>query len=157
MYIFLIHINRNFNKKIGEKIYSLPDINPSINQIFIDNLNDNNNIKFNELLTQNVSDIIKNHKDELNLEDEFNKILFNFLDSELRDINFFEDNNEYINKIVNYIIENPTLKEKLMKMTNKLIDDEKEAKIECKDIIKKMYEKNNINKFTIDISSSIID
>ena len=157
MYIFLIHINRNFNKKIDEKIYSLPDINPSINQIFIDNLNDNNNIKFNELLTKSVSDIIKDHKDELKLENEFNKILFNFLDGELRDLNFFEDNNDYINEIVNYINENQTLKEKLMKMTNKLIDEEKKAKIECKDIIKKMYENDNINKFTIDISSSIID
>ena len=28
IYIFIIHINRNFNGKKGEKIYALPDINP---------------------------------------------------------------------------------------------------------------------------------
>lgn len=39
-YIIIIHINRNFNKEINEKIFSIPDINPDINQIFIDNLND---------------------------------------------------------------------------------------------------------------------
>ena len=45
-YIFIIHINRifkdNINRIYYREIYSLPDINPSINQLFIDNLNGNN-------------------------------------------------------------------------------------------------------------------
>ena len=44
-YILIIHINRKFyiknkeknRKDKKERIYSLPDINPKINQIFIDN------------------------------------------------------------------------------------------------------------------------
>ena len=37
-YIFIIHIKRNFDK-IKDRIYSIPVINPDINQLFIDNLN----------------------------------------------------------------------------------------------------------------------
>ena len=40
-YIIIIHINKNCYNKT-ERIYSLPDINPYINQIFIDDLNGQN-------------------------------------------------------------------------------------------------------------------
>ena len=52
-YIFIIHINRNFNKDHNERRI-LSDINPDIYQIFIDNLNGNNKIKLNDLLNKRI-------------------------------------------------------------------------------------------------------
>ena len=52
-YIFIIHIQRSFNLKNNNNnnkmIYSIPDIDPEIEQLFIDNLN-GPNIKFKDLL-----------------------------------------------------------------------------------------------------------
>ena len=78
-YIIIIHINRNFNKEINEKIFSIPDINPDINQIFIDNLNDNNKIKLNDILNANIQTLLKENREDMNLDDEFDKNLKNFL------------------------------------------------------------------------------
>lgn len=39
-YIFIIHIQRSFDNSKTEIIYSIPNINNNINQIFIDNLQD---------------------------------------------------------------------------------------------------------------------
>ena len=74
-YILIIHINRNFkdknklnnnnkssNKIKSEKIYSLPDINPFINQVFIDNLNGNNIIKFKDLLSSDIKKLLEEKK-----------------------------------------------------------------------------------------------
>ena len=50
-YIFIIHIQRSFNpnNNNNKMIYSIPDIDPEIEQLFIDNLN-GPNIKFKDLL-----------------------------------------------------------------------------------------------------------
>lgn len=40
-YIIIVHIDENLNNIKDERIYSLPNINLDINQIFIDSLNDN--------------------------------------------------------------------------------------------------------------------
>ena len=48
-YIFIVHIQRNFNSQIHNIIYSIPDIDPEIEQLFIDNLN-GPNIRFKDLL-----------------------------------------------------------------------------------------------------------
>jgi hypothetical protein len=45
-YIFIIHIKRNNNN--NERIYSLADVNIDINQLFIDDLNGNNNKELNK-------------------------------------------------------------------------------------------------------------
>ena len=55
-YIMIMHINRNFNiknKNNNQKIYSLPDINNDINQLFIDNLN-GIDLRLNDLLTKDI-------------------------------------------------------------------------------------------------------
>ena len=78
-YIFIIHINRNFNKKNNERIYALPDINPDINQLFIDNLNGNNNMRLNNLLTRGINEILEEKREEMKLDEEFNKVLINDL------------------------------------------------------------------------------
>ena len=83
-YIILAHINRNFNLQKRERIYSLPDINPYINQIFIDNLNDNKDIALQDLLNNDIQRIIIYKKDELHLDEEFNKTLIIFIKNEFK-------------------------------------------------------------------------
>ena len=82
-YIFIVHINRNFNNNfnsyINKRISSLPDIYPDINQIFIDNLNGDNNIRLNEILTRDIRNILDEKKEYLKLDDDFNKILKKFV------------------------------------------------------------------------------
>ena len=90
-YIFIIHICRNFNKYYKEKIYTLPDINPTINQIFIDNLNRNNKIQLNDLISKNIKELLEEKKEELKLEEEFNKTLKNTLIKELIDKDLDDD------------------------------------------------------------------
>jgi len=96
-YIFIIHINRNFNKNsneslnINERLYSLPDINPSINQMFIDNLNGNNRIILKDLLTKDIKRILVEQQEEMKLKEEFDKTLINTLTKELNDKNYDND------------------------------------------------------------------
>lgn len=52
-YILIIHIKRNFNPKINKRVYSLPDINPNIKQIFLDDLN-SKDIIFHEPPEKNI-------------------------------------------------------------------------------------------------------
>ena len=114
-----MHINRNFNKKKADRIYSLPDINPSIYQIFIDDLNNKNNIRLNDLLTKDIKEILQERRDDLKLNDEFKKALKNFLNNELSGRQFFVDSNDYINEILNYMDEEYTIKEKIMELAYK--------------------------------------
>ena len=158
-YILIIHINRNFNLKKSERIHSLPDINPAINQIFIDNLNGNNNMKLNDLLQKDISDILNEKKEEMKLDEEFNKTLINFVINELNNKVDLDDNNknEYINEIKTYMNEEGDIKEKIKETTYKLIDDNKDEEGNCKEIIEKIYEMKYINIYTIDIVSYLID
>jgi len=155
-YIFIIHINRDFKKK-KEKIYSLSDINDDINQMFIDNLNGNNSIRINDLLGNNIINILDNNRDSMKLDEEFNKILTNFLLEALqKSTSFFdpESINDYINEIQDYIKNESSFKEKIIEITNKFIEqningEEEENMIE--NILK------NINIYDIDIVSSFFD
>lgn len=85
-YIFIIHISRNFiirDIKENERIYSLPNINPSINQLFIDNLEGNSKITLKDFLNKNIKEVLQENEDELSLIEEFNKLLINTLKNEL--------------------------------------------------------------------------
>ena len=163
-YIFIIHINRNFNtynnRKINnnESIYSLLDFNPSINQVFIDNLNGNSRIVLKDLLTKNIKQILKENIEEMNLSKVFNKAIINNLTKELNDKNY--DNNiieEYINELQNFMNEEETIKGKIIETAYKLIDNYETFEQNCKDIIDKIYNNNYINKDTIDITSCLIE
>ena len=160
-YIMVIHINRNFNKKNKEnkqRIYSILDINPDINQIFIDNLNGNNKMKLNDILKQDIKDILEEKKEDMKLDDEFNKTLTNYLTNELNKTSWDNnDINEYINEIKNYMKEEEPIKEKIFEATYKLIDNNKGDEANCRDIIDKLYSNNYISIFTIDIVSCLID
>ena len=156
IYIFIIHINRNFSGKKDEKIYALPDINPSINQIFIDNLN-GNNIRLNDLLTKNIKDILEEKKEDLKLDEEFIRALNNFISKELSDRDLNNDNNDYFNNIKNFIDENDSIQRKIEEIAYKLIDKDNDEETNCGEIIKKMYDDNYITKYTLDIASCLID
>jgi len=155
-YIIIIHLNRNFNKEKKERIYSLPDINPDINQIFIDNLNGSDKIVLNDLLTKNIKEFLEEQKEELELEGEFDKTLTNFLKAELNDKNIIDnENDEYINEMKEYIEEGPKIKNKIIEIAFKLIANSEED-VKCKSIIEKAYRNKLIDKYTIDIASFLV-
>ena len=167
-YIIIIHINRSFNKvkdinknSSKETIYSLPDINPKIDQMFIDNLNGNDKIALKDLLDENENDmknIIIKLKDELKLDEEFNKVLTNFLREELEK-KYFENkdkNEKYIKEIQIYMDDEKDIKNKIIevayKINDNLDDDENNS-----DIIENIHKKKMINQFTVDIVSCLIE
>jgi hypothetical protein len=156
IYIFIIHINRNFSGISDEKIYALPDINPDINQIFIDNLN-GNNIRLNDLLTKNIKDILEEKKEDLKLDDEFIKVLNNFISKELSNRDLNNENIDYLNNIQNYLDENKSIKNKIVEVAYKLIERDNDEEENCGEIIKKMYNDNYITKYTVDIASCLIE
>ena len=152
-YIFIIHIKRNiksnFTDKNYERIYYLADINNDINQLFIDNLNGNNNITLKYLLTNDIIDILKENYMELN--EEFNKTLKITLNKSLNDYDTKED---YINKLQYYLEEEVSIKVKIFETVFNLIEKEKEN---CKDLVEKKYKEKYINILSIDIASLLID
>ena len=110
-YILIIHIKRNFNTNINESIYSMPDINPNINQIFLDNLN-SKNIKLQDFLEKNITDII-NDPELIDTNREFKRGLTSFIYKELlekntiiynldNEMNLLNEEN-YIDEIIKYM------------------------------------------------------
>ena len=176
-YIIIIQINRNYNKikdinknnnkgkdtnknNNKDKIYSLPDINPNIDQIFIDNLNGNDNIGLKDLLDQNENDmknIIDKLQKEQKLDEEFNGALTNFLREEL-DKKGFQDKEKkrYISEILNYMDNEEDIKNKIIEVAYKL-NNESEDEENNSDIIENIHKKKLINQFTVDIVSILID
>ena len=150
-YIILMHINRNFSNN-GENIFSLTDINPDINQLFIDNLNGNNYLTLKDILTYNIKDLLNINKELFNLDKEFNKALKNFLIKKLNYGPHTEDYKEYIKEITNYINDEEIIKEKIFELVIKLIDNSKEYK-NSKNIIELIYKNELINKYSVDIVS----
>jgi len=139
-------------------IYSLPDINPDIYQLFIDNLNANDSITLKDILSKDFKTILEDKKKELKLDKEFDKTLKNFLKKEINEngtLNI-ENKTEYIKGVINYIKENDSVKESIINITYKLIYENKEDE-NCDDIIDKIYRDKLINKFTVDIVSCIIE
>ena len=156
-YIFIVHIKRNFNRKIDE-INSIPDINPDINQLFIDNLNGNNSIKINDILGNNLKEIFDNNKESMKLDDEFNRILTNYLIEKLREISLDEDTiNNYINDIQNYINDEESFKEKIIEITIKLINEDKNEEEEENNMIETLFNNNYISIYSLDIVSSLLE
>ena len=68
-YIFIMHIKRNFDN-IKDRIYSIPDINPDINQLFIDNLNAPD-INLNDLLNKSIKEIMESNDVLMDFDREF--------------------------------------------------------------------------------------
>ena len=159
-YIFIIHINRSFkdnnNTIFYKKIYSLPDINPFINQLFIDDLNGNRNLNLRYLLSNNIRTIFEERNEELKLNEEFNKTLVNTIYKELNQKGL-ENNiiNDYIDDILTYMRDEEGIKDKIIEISYQLIEEDEETN--CKEIINNLYRSNYINKYTIDISSCLVE
>ena len=158
-YIITMHINRNFNVHNNkEKIYSLPDIYPEINQLFIDNLNGNNKMKLNYFLTRDIKEILEEKRKDLNLDDEFSKTLKKYLKNNLNKKSYDENMiNDYINEIQTYLNDEESIKEKIFEITYKLIDQNKDEETNCKEIIDEIYNNKYITIYTIDIVSCLIE
>ena len=173
-YIFIIHINRNINKNnsenirndkkarrnekiYGEKVYSLPDINPDINQVFIDNLNWNNTINLKYLLDiKDIKSLVAKLDKKLNFDEEFAKIFKITLSKELIDKSMEEDIiNDYIKHLENYMDDD--FRNHIMETAYKLIEKNGDEDTNCEKIINKIYKNNYINKYTIDVGTCIID
>ena len=172
-YIFIIHINRNFNKAKDENsstmknrksnmenetIYSLPDINQYINQIFIDNLNADNKITLKDLLeVKNIKEIAIKLKDELKLDYQFNKSLTNFLREELEKTTLDEEcKEEYIREIVDYMDRKKVLKEEIIEIAYNLKDNSEQEK-DNSDLIGDIFKNKLVNKFTVDIVTCLTE
>ena len=153
-YMMLVHINRNFNKRKKEKIFSLPDINPNIYQIFIDNLNGDKNIKINALINNDIQNILRYNKDELKLDEEFETTKTNFIKKEFKESEKLM--NDYIKDFQDYISDDFTLKNKILEKTYDFIEANKEKDENCKDIFEQIFNKGYVNKFTLDIASCSI-
>ena len=156
-YIIIVHINRNFSEK-GEMIYSLPDINPDINQLFIDNIEISNNLTLKDILSKDFKTILEEKREDLKLEEEFYKTLKIFLKNEIDEKGKLKIDNktEYIRGILSYIKESKSIKENIINAAYNLIDKNKEDE-NCNDIIDKIFRNKLINKFTVDIVSCIVD
>ena len=94
-YIFIIHIQRNFDKEKKEIIYSIPNIYDNIHQLFIDNLK-GPNISLNQLLKQNIKDIMFNADAFKNLDNEFKETLINFIYEQMAEKKNYEESDETI-------------------------------------------------------------
>ena len=86
-YIFIIHVQRSLNNEGKSKkektIYSIPNIYPNINQLFIDNLQ-GSEITLKELLTESIKKVMFSNAFS-NLDNEFNEILVNFVFKEMQE------------------------------------------------------------------------
>ena len=150
-YIIIIHINRNFGNH-SDNINYLLDINPNINQLFIDDLNGKNNLTLKDILANKTKDILSNDKKFFDLDKKFYKTLKYFLTRELNSGSFIKNYKEYIDKIINYMKNEEIIKDKIIGLVIKLIDNSKEYD-DSKNIIDLIYKNKIINKYHIDIIS----
>ena len=142
-YIFIIHINRNFYDEDEKRIYSLPDINQDLNQLFIDNLN-GNEIKLKDILEKDIKNIFNDYDEFMNLNKEFNKALMNFINK-----------NNFNEEIITYMEENEFFRKKIIDKAIELIKINSYSIGNCKNIVQKIMK--IMNKNSIDIVSCLLD
>ena len=169
-FIFIIHVKRSFlleveetkeeqNKKKDdkekkiEKIYSVPDIDENIYQLFIDNLN-GSNIKLEEILSESIENFVKDGLNEL-----FGKELKKFVNANsniLINKDYIINSDDYLVELEKYFSENNELENKIIKKIKDHIQKDKEN-LDSNNIIKLIYDKNYINKNSVDFISIFID
>ena len=153
-------------EKKSDRIYSIPNINQEINQIFIDNLN-GNEIKLKELLDKSIKEILNNNDKLMNLDKEFKRALSSFVYSGLNEKNkkknvenlktkkgkLNEDN--YAEEIIKYMDDDEEFKNKIIDKAKDLIDVSNESKGDCKSLVDKIMK--NMGKNSLDIISCLLD
>ena len=160
-YIFIIHLERNFDFNKKERIYSIPDINPDINILFIDNLN-GSQIESKDLLKKDIKSIMDENDKLMDLENEFKRSLIIFVNKELNEKNRnkrnYNDKNSFINEdnyceeILKYMDVDKYFKQKIIEKAKKLIEIDKGN---FKNLIDKIF--ININKNSLDIISCLLE
>jgi len=155
-FIFIVHIKRIMDKKKKEKIYSIPDIDETVDQIFIDNL-EGLNISLDTIAKEGIKNILENS--ELKLFDkyfEFFKALKAYYDNYLNNLIYVESN---FKKVKRYFEENKEFIDIILSKVFNLIH--KESKYNNLDffneIKKEIFDNSLITSNTVDIVSSIIN
>ena len=184
-YIFIIHVQRSLNNEHKSKkektIYSIPNIYPNINQLFIDNL-EGPDITLENLLHRNLKDVMFSADVFRNLDNEFNEILVNFVFKEMQekrkilknsnltnfstflderyggqDLNKCLNQEQYSDEIKKYMLNDQEFKYELIIKAIELIEIDKNAQGNCQSLINDMFKKDCIGKNNIDIISSTLD
>ena len=159
-YIFLIHIKRRFrNVQSGkrESIYSIPNINNDINQIFIDNLN-GPKITLENMSKKNIEEIMFELGSLIDEESEFKKTLLNFVFTGINSRYMAKINpEEYIEDLIKYVDNNNNkeFKQKIIKKAKELINEDINKRFDSGSLIDKILK--GINKNSVDLISCIIN
>ena len=164
-FILIIYIKRNFSSQSSQKnktIYSMPKLNPDVNQLFIDNLSAPD-ISIRDLMNKDIKRIIEENEDYFDLNREFNRYLIKFVYKEINK-NKDEDNNclnldenNLMDEIEQYMDKDTDFKNEIIKKAKKLINNDKEVKRNGKYLIDKILKMNYINENSIDLISYILD
>ena len=156
-FIFIVHIARNFKvEQKTDKVYSFPDINSDVFQLFIDNLN-GPEIELNDVISNPIKKLME--KGFINLEDEFDNSLKKFTNDNLQ--NFYGEN-----KIISYDNYLTLLKElfnddKYRQLKNNVIQKIESyidaSKENSSNVIEEIYQRGIINKTSVDLISVIVE
>ena len=166
-YIFMVHIHRNFDSQINSTIYSIPDIDPDIDQLFIDNLN-GPNLKFKDLLKSNIKFILDDNSEYMDLDNEFNKLLSNFVFEGLNkkrnksnnnnlDKSMIIKDNNYSKEIIKYMKNNSYFKEKIILKAKNFLNEENNVEENGQKLIERILYKKYIDKSSLDIISCTLN
>ena len=163
-YIFLVHIRRRFikDKENYNRIYTIPNINEDINQIFIDNLNGPSNITLKDLLTKKMKDLMTSNNKIIDEEVEFNNSLSDFVHKQINEknkIDIFKNpiKEDYLLKLKTFMEKNEYIKKELINKAKELIDENKISKGGISGSIDTILKTKPINKNTIDLVSHLLD
>ena len=149
-YIFIIYIQRNFGLEFNGYIHTIPDIDPDINQLFIDNLN-GPNINFKDLLKKNIKDILNDYSAYIDLNDEFNKIFQNFVKEKSNKIGNKENISPFNIKDQNKDLIDNYSKEKIIEKAKYLFSQIKSNENNSQKLIIRMLLNGFIDKNSLDI------
>ena len=179
-YILIVHIQRIFDKRKQEIIYSIPNIYNNINQLFIDNLQ-GPNLLLKQILKQNIKDALFNIDIFQNLDNEFRETLINFVYENMPEKNNYENSDtlnfstfldekygvsrelnyfnaeRYTEDILNYMNKYSYFKKDLINKAKELLEYVPEAQELFENLVNKIIKKNYINKKSIDIISCTLD
>ena len=162
LFIYIIRVWRNF-KELGnartEKIYNIPTLYYTVEQLFSDNLDiyEENGIK-----KMNLKNILQNDIKELlyyiNLESEFKNTLKSFVNNTignktkvLIDENVIINQENYYEKLVNYFKHNNNFMTEIIEKAKSYIN------YKGNDLMKKIYDDKLFNKNSVDIMSIILN
>ena len=155
-FFLIVHIKRFMDGGKKEKIYSIPDIDEKVDQIFIDNLN-GLPISLSDIEEKGIIGILEN-KELINISNEFNRALKEYYNSYTDRLNFIE---KYVPKLIKYFEENKEFMDLILSKAFDLLKQKNKNKAKDENsfdnIRKEIFENSYITHNTIDIVSTIIN